>query len=358
MLLGVLLVAAGVWAAQSGETTTRVVLEEIVARVNNEIITRSDLERSQSQLRRELGDLYSGPQLQQEFQEKQVNLLRDLIDQNLLVQRGNDMGLSVEADVIKRMDRIRQELNLASMEELERQMMAQGQNPEDYKLQLRNQLLSSMVVQREVSGRVMISTEEVRAYYNEHREELNRPERIRLREILISTSGAEGEARVKELLGKIRAGEKFEELAKTYSDAPTGEDGGDLGYFEKDKLAPQIQETVEKLREGGVADPIQTQQGWLVLQLAEYIPAGIPPFEKVEGELTSKLYYERVQPALREFLSQLRREAFLFVKAGYVDSGAVEDTAPKPVRRGKRRRKKKPAEEPPASDSSNSAPPD
>lgn len=321
----------------------REVVEEIIARVNNEVITRSDLEKGRALLRQELGQRHTNrAEFDLAFAEQEANLLRDLIDQSLLVQRGNDMGLSVEAEVIKRMDRMRQEMKLDSLEALERTMAAQGANVQDYKQDLRDHLLTQMVVQREVSGKVFVDSEKVRHYYLTRREELAQPESVRLREILVSTeksSPAElpaREERVRELLGKIRKGEKFEDLAREYSDAPTGADGGELGYFEPDKLAPAIREAVSKLNVSGVSDPMRTQQGWLVLQLVEHRAAGVPPLEEAEDEIRNRLFMDEVQPALREFLSELRREAFVFVKPGYQDTGAVE-AEEQPVRRGSRR---------------------
>ena len=321
----------------------REVLEEIIARVNNEVITRGDLERSRQLLRQELGQRVKNPaELERALAEQEQNLLRDLIDQSLLVQRGNDMGFSVEADVIKRLDRIRQEMKLDSLEALERTMAAQGINIQDYKQELRNNMLTQMVVQREVSGKVFVDSEKVRQYYLTRREELAQPERVRLREILVSTekfSPAEipaREERARELLAKIRKGEKFEDLAREYSDAPTGAEGGDLGYFEPDKLAPAIREAVSNLNINGVSDAIRTQQGWLVLQLVERRAAGVPPLEEAEDEIRNRLFMDEVQPALREFLSELRRDAFVYVKAGYQDTAAVEPED-LPVRRGSRR---------------------
>lgn len=351
-LLGVALALAGTAAAVGPGTNAaapageRVVLEEIVARVNNEIITRADLERSRVLLRRELSDKLSGQALAEKYRTDEPNLLRDLIDQTLLVQRGTELGVPVEAEVIKRLDRIRAEMGLATMEDLERAVTAQGVDFEEYRLQLRNQMLTQMVVQREVAGRVIVNSEEVRQYYLQHREELAQPERIRLREILVSTKGYSPadlparEERVREVLSKIRAGEKFEALAKTYSDSPTAKEGGELGYFEPARLAPEIRAVVEKLREGAVADPIRTTDGFLILQLVEHVPAGIPPFEKVENDIMQKLYFEQVQPAMRDYLSTLRQEAFIYVKPGYVDTGAVPPE-PKPVRRGSRRRQRR-----------------
>ena len=114
-------------------------------------------------------------------------MLRDLIDQELLVQRGTDAGFSVEAEIIKQMDRIRQDMKLATMEELERAIAAQGTSVEDFKQQLRDQMMTNLVVQRMVTPDVFVNEEEISEYYQEHKEDLAQPERVGLREILISS---------------------------------------------------------------------------------------------------------------------------------------------------------------------------
>jgi peptidyl-prolyl cis-trans isomerase SurA len=327
----------------SDEASSRQLLEEIVARVNNEIITLSELRLSEETLRQEMMQQLRGAELERVYQEQRQNVLRDLIDQSLLVQRGQDRGVSVESDVIKRLDELRQSMNLGSMEELERAMAAQGVSIEDYKDRVRQQIITNLVIQHEVSGNVFVDAEKVRNYYLTHREEFVQPAQVRLSEILVSTEETEAEDqparedRVREILMKIRKGEAFDELAREYSDAPTSQGGGDMGYFDPEKLAPAIREAVEKLLVKGVADPLETREGWLVLQLTERRTEGIPPFEEVESQIRNQLYMDEVQPALREFLGELRREAYVRVKSGYTDTGAVEEEARPERRAGSRR---------------------
>lgn len=339
--------SSGQAAQQHEESNNRVVLEQIVARVNNQIITQSELEVARQRLRRELSDQQSSAALEQKFQEGEANLLRDLIDQALLVQRGEDLGLSVEPEVIRYLDNLRQELNLATMEDLERAISSRGTSFEDYRQDVRNQIMTRMVMQREVAGRVMLDEQVVRDYYLEHRQEMTRPEQVHLREILVSTRGATGDAlaareeRVQEVLARIRKGDPFEDVAREYSDSPTAAEGGDLGLFEPDKLSASIRDVVMKLRAGGVTDPIRTQDGFLILQLVQHYQSGIPPFEQVEGEIRQKIYFDQVQPALREYLAQLRRENYVMVAVGFTDTGAVEqEFKPTAVRRGSRRARK------------------
>src|SRR5271165_2887766 len=150
------------------------IVEEIVARVNNEIITRSDYQKADASLREEIAhdcpncpaDKASG-----EYKERQKDLLRDLIDQQLLVERAKDMGLNVETDLIKRLDEVRKQNNLATMEDLEKAVESQGIPWEDYKTQLRNGLLTQDVIRQQVGGRMDIGSAEVRKYYDEHKDQ-------------------------------------------------------------------------------------------------------------------------------------------------------------------------------------------
>ncbi|MFQ5925889.1 MAG: peptidylprolyl isomerase [Terriglobia bacterium] len=317
----------------------RQVLDEIVVRVNDEIITRSELERQRQELRRELRQQFRGEALEEAYHDRELHLLRDMIDQLLLVQRGREMGLSVETEVIKRMDSMREEMGLKSMEELQRAAAAQGVSFEDFRNRIRNNVLTNQVIQRMVSGRVLINRDEVVGYYETHKEELQRPESYHLREILVSTekrSDTEARARAQEVLDKIRHGEKFDELAKQYSDAPTAAAGGELGEFEQGQLAPEIEAAVSKLLDGAVSDVLLTRHGYLLLQLVEHIPAGVAPLEKVEDQIRELLFMQKVQPTMRNALSELRKQAFIDVKPGYVDTGAVKKRPPPKRKRGRR----------------------
>jgi len=322
-----------------GLSADRQVLEEIVARINNEIITKTELEQEKQELRRQLQREYSGASLEEKYRDQELHLLRDLIDQLLLVQRGREMGMSVEADVVKHMDKLREDMGLKSLEELERAVAAQGMSFEDFRERVRRNILTNRVISGAVAGRVFINQDEIQGYYEVHKDEMRQQESYRLREILIATkerSDAEARARAAEVLDKIRHGEKFDALARQYSDAPTAQDGGDLGYFEKGQLAPELEAAVSNLRIDAVSDVLLTRHGYLILQLVEHIPAGVPPLEKVADRIRERLYMQRVQPALREFLNQLREEAYIEVKPGYVDTGAVKKRAPPKRERGRR----------------------
>src|SRR5256712_9896002 len=168
-------------------------VEEIIARINNEIITRSEYNKArqtaEEDAKSECQNRCTPEQLQTDIEDRQKHTLRDLVDQSLLVQRAKDMGVSVEPELIKRLDAIRIQNNLPSMEELEKAVSSQGTNWEDFKNNLRNNLLTQRVIGSEVGSHINISDEEISKYYEAHKTEFVRPEQVALREISVSTQG-------------------------------------------------------------------------------------------------------------------------------------------------------------------------
>jgi peptidyl-prolyl cis-trans isomerase SurA len=308
------------------------VVEEIVARVNNEIITYSEYQKSESELHDEVRQDCQGcgqDRLNQLYEERQKNLLRDQIDQSLLEQRAKDLGISVENDVIKRLDQVRQQNNFPTMEALQAAVEGQGMSWEDYKGNFRNQLLTQEVIRREVGSRVDIGHDDVKKYYDEHKQEFVRPEQVVLADIFLSTEGKTPEQvaviqkKANDLLARLKKGDDFSELAKRNSEGPTAKDGGELGAFERGQLSKQLEDTVFALNKNQLTDVIQTKTGFEVLKVLEHFEAGLQPVEKVEPEIENRIYAERMAPILRNYLGELREESYVVVKPGYVDTAAV-----------------------------------
>lgn len=310
-----------------------VLVEDVIARVDNQIIALSDYQKADAALHDEIAQQCQAcppDKILADYKAGQKNLLRDLIDTQLLIARAQDMNISVETDLVKKLDDIRKENNLASMEDLQKAVESSGLAWEDYKAQMRNSLLSQEVIRREVGSRMDIGTDEVKKYYDAHTEEFNRPEEVQLSEIFLTTEGKTPEeiAAIQKQAGALRdrviAGEDFATLAKRYSQGQTAQNGGDLGVFERGALAPQIEEAVFKLEKGQMTDPIQTKTGFEVIKVVEHFQAGLQPLDKVENEIMNKLYTAKMEPALREYLAQLREENYVMVKPGYTDSAAIE----------------------------------
>lgn len=336
--------------------TKGTVVEQIVARVNNQIITMSDYEKASTGLAQEVHQdcqNCSPDQIQTQLKERQKNLLRDMIDQQLLIERAKDMDINVETDVVKRLDDVRKQNNLATIDDLEKAVEAQGIVWEDYKNQMRNSILQQQVIQREVGGHMDIGSDEVKKYYEAHKEDFNRPEEVALAEIMLSTEGKSPEeiaavrTRAEDLHNRLVKGEDFTVLAKRYSEGSTAQDNGALGEFQRGQLAKQFEDAVFPLEKGQFTDVIQTKTGFEILKVLDHFQAGLQPLNKVETEVTNILYRQKMEPAMRTYLAQLREESYVQVKAGYTDTAAVagatviQEVAPTPDATTKKKEKKK-----------------
>src|SRR5882672_4560834 len=161
------------------------VVEEIIARVNNEIITRTEFAHSRDQLKQE-AQQQNPTGADKVIAEKQRDILRDLIDQQLLLQKGKDLGITGDTELIKRLDEMRKQMNLTSMEELEKAAESQGISYEEFKQNTRNQIVTQRVIGQEVGSHMTLNKDEVKKFYEEHQADMQQPEQIRLSEILVA----------------------------------------------------------------------------------------------------------------------------------------------------------------------------
>jgi len=356
-VLGVLVCLPALAAGQQ-------VVEEIIARVNNQIITRSEFLRSKDQVRDEIKqqDPNNADKI---FAEREKDVLRDLIDQQLLLEKGKDLGITGDTDLIKQLDEMRKEMKLDTLEDLEKEAVKQGVSWEDFRQNMRNKIITQKVVGEEVGSHLSLNKDEEQQFYDDHKNELERPEAVRLSEILIAPKPvaapapaaadpnapagvpapaatdegarqaaeaaaiAAAEAKANDLLTQIRAGAAFEDIAKKYSDGSSAAEGGELGVFERGKLAKEIEDKTFAMKAGDVTDVIRTRQGFVILKVNEHQMAGVPPLKEVLPRIENALYYEKLQPALRAYLTKLREDAYIKIATGYVDTGASPNqTAP------------------------------
>ena len=326
-----LLVFLGAAAAAAQGKNSRII-EEIIARVNNEVVTHSDLDKARAQVKDEVQHdcpTCTPAQITEKMAPFEKDLLRDLIDNLLLVQRAKDLSINVDADVIKRLDQIRQENNIASMEDLEKQMRDQGINPEDEKTDIRNQLYRDEVLRREVGSRSVPDKAEIQKYYDDHKQQFVRPESVYVREIFVSTENKPEEdkatlrAKADSFLARVKAGEDFGELATHFSDAATSKKNGELGLFQRGMMPANLEDAVFKLNRNEFTDVIPIQTGFEILQVMEHYVAGQQPIEKVENEITNILYEEKMKSALRDYLDNLREDSYVDVTPPYVDTAGV-----------------------------------
>lgn len=317
------------------------VVEEIVAKVNNDIITRGELEKTRAQLEAEIRSQkgISGPELDKEVRQHQADALRDQIDQLLLVQKGKDLNVKVDSDVTRRMADIQTQDCKCSDPEKFREWVHQnsgGMSYEDVKQQMTNGFLTQGVIRQEVGRNITVPQADLQKYYDEHKKEFVREEMVFLREILIAptdkTPAAKtvAEKKAKDIVGRARKGEKFTQLARDYSANPeTAKNDGELGSFKRGMLRKELEDAVFNQNKGYVTEPVDTPAGFEILKVEERYAPGQAALEDVKNEIMEKLYTPRLQPALRTYLTKLRQDAFLEIRGGYVDSGAApgKDTA-------------------------------
>jgi peptidyl-prolyl cis-trans isomerase SurA len=305
---------------------------DIVARVNNDVITLSDYQKAEQQLRDEVAHDCQGcpqDQIDAKFKEQQKDLLRGMIDQSLMVQRAKDMGISVESDVAKRLDEVRQQNGLATLDDLKKGVEASGLNWEDYKTTLRNGLLQKELVRREVGSHVEISNDEVKQYYEAHQQEFTLPERVVLSEISLTTEGKSPEefaaVRNKEegLRTSVLNGDDFSQVARLYSQGSTAKDGGGLGTFKRGELSPQIEAVVFQMSKGQISDVIQTRTGFEILKVEDHLQSELQPMDKVEPDIRNTIHAQKMQPLIRDYLAELREQSYIIVKPGYRDSALL-----------------------------------
>ncbi len=259
------------------------IVEEIIARINNQIVTRTEYLRSKDQLKQEAQQQDPG-NADKIVAEKDKDVLRDLIDQQLLLEKGKDLGITADTEVIKRLDEMRKEMKLESMEEEIR--------------------LSELLISTEKKGKDASADE--------------------------TQQLAAAQAKADDVLAQIRKGAAFDGLAKKNSDGPTAAQGGDLGYFKRGTLAKELEDKTFAMKPGEVSDVIRTKQGFVVLKVTEHQQAGVPPLSQIEPRVQDAIYMQKLQPALRAYLQKLREEAYIDIKPGYVDTGASPNQT-KPV---------------------------
>ena len=326
------------------------VVEQIIARVNDSIITRSDYERSREQTLQDIKQ--SGANLSEaQVNDELKNVLRDLIDQQLLIQKANDLGISADTDVIKQLDEMRKSMKLDTMEALQKAAEAQGIQWEDYKQNLKNRILTQKVIEQEVGSKIQLQPEDIQKFYESHKQELEQPESVTLEEILIAPKPAAANPadknaaaaeptqsdldaayqRAQEVEAELKKGAKFEDLAKKYSNGPTAADGGALGEFKRGVLAKELEDKTFALKTGETTDIIRTKQGFVILKVVEHTAGGVPTLKDAQDRITQAIYLQKMQPKLREFLTKLREDAYIDIPvAGYVDTGASPNET-KPV---------------------------
>ena len=302
------------------------VVEEIVARVNDQVISKSDYQRADQELATQ-AQQQGWPQ--QQLFEARHDLLRDLVDQQLLLSKGKELGITGETETVKRLDEIRKQNHLDSLDDLQKAAESQGVSYEDFKQHIKDGIISSSVIRDEVGRHLNLSQADVQKYYDAHKADFDQPEQVKLCEILVPTANPDDAAQVAaaqkkadDIAARLKSGDDFAQLAKTESGGPTAAQGGELGEFRRGQLAKVLEDQTFVLKPGEYTQPIRTKQGYVILKVTEHSAGGVQPLKDVEAQVEDALYSQKMAPALRQYLTRLREESYIDIKQGYEDAGA------------------------------------
>jgi peptidyl-prolyl cis-trans isomerase SurA len=312
--MGALFFAATATASAAAE-----VLDRIVAVVNEDIILLSELEERMGpfvqRVRQQGFDLDKERQMLFSVRNEMLNRLVDekLTDQE--IQR-NDIQVD-ETEIDSTIERIKT-ANRFTDEDLRVFLEQDQMTMEQYREKIREQVLRTRLVNYQVKSKIVITEEEIRAYYDAHPEIYGGTRRYHLRNILVRVPDFAGDAekqvlieQMQQLRSRIDAGESFADLARSYSQSPAAEDGGDIGEFAKETLSPKIQAALDELAPGQATGVLDTDQGLQIFFVEAINRTEGKPLDSVREEIHQKLFADVVDKKFLSWLEDLRSQSHI-----------------------------------------------
>ena len=305
------------------------IIEQILVKVNGDIITKTDLEKRQIRALRERNlqanpaDLQNDETLKKVLLEVTPQILVSAIDEILLVQRGRELGYRLVDEQFKQIiENIKKENKIETDAQFQAALDQEGMTMEEFRRQIERQLLVSRVQQNEVAPKLSINEEEAKRYYDQHPQEFTSSPNITLREIIVNVAtlkpgevnvAADEEAleKVKQIGARVTAGEDFGKVAAEVSDAPSKANGGLIGPINRSEVSPAILTLLDGMKPGDVTEPIRTQRGYQLLQLEAATEATVQPFDQVRDLIADKVYDEKARVEFGKYLEKLRAQAII-----------------------------------------------
>jgi peptidyl-prolyl cis-trans isomerase SurA len=298
------------------------IVEQIVAQVNNDIITLTQYNMEVEAVDREVQARFQGEEQEQRRTEIMKRLLPSLIDELLLIQKAEEFGMAEDLDLEANafMEDMMKRNNIPSLEVLKQEMARAGVQYSEYYANLRKQILVNRLKGAMVRRKVKIMSGDIEAYYNEHIADYTVPETVHLQEIVMYTEEKDPVAvrrRMEEVRAKLFQGNKFVEVAKVNSEGPTAEQGGDIGSFPVPSLSPLISQAISQLKPGEYSDIIELDFGYEIVRLVKRTAPKKRPLAEVRDEIEDKLFRDRINPILDEYLDELKKESYIYVHPDY-----------------------------------------
>jgi peptidyl-prolyl cis-trans isomerase SurA len=290
-------------------------VDRIVAQVNDDIITLSELNRDTAEMRKDLASKYTGQQLEQMIQKAERQALDNLISEKLMYQKGVELGFNADVDskVSVEVQGLVKELNFKDTDELEKYFEQAGRSLKEYRESVKRQIIVHDLIYAFVDSRITLLTTEVEKYYKEHQEEFSTPEEVTLSEILITSdgNGTEAEARANDIYSRLQKGESFADLATQYSKGSTANKGGSIGVYLLSKLNADTVKVIAGLKEGEVSKPQKIKEGIILYRIDARKGAAAFPLDQVRNEIKNRIHNKKRGPEMERYINQLKEEAYV-----------------------------------------------
>lgn len=294
------------------------VREEILVIVNGHIITRRTLQQAVEQEHAALYRQHSGKELDEKLKDARQKTLNGLVDSFLIEDKAEDLGLRqrVNDEYMRTVvEDIKKEYNFATDADFERALRtSQGIGLQDYIKFQKRQILSQEVMRQEVFSKVAVEDQELRVYYEDHKDEYRQPSRFQLRELVLAKGATPAEqeasrATLAKIQEALKKGTSFEELVKEHSTSPSKATAGDLGWMNKGLLRPAIENAALALKPGEVSAPLETDKDIYLVQLISAELDQVKPFAEVRPQILDKLRQPKAENAIQNYLQSLRTRA-------------------------------------------------
>jgi parvulin-like peptidyl-prolyl isomerase len=317
------------------------IIEQVLVKVNGEIFTKSDLETRQVQQIRQRGkpvDLNSEAEVRKAIAEVTPTLLVDVVDEMLVVQRGKELGYKLNEEQFKSvLDNLKTQNKIENDEQLLAALKQENMTMSDLRRNLERSMIAQRVQQAEIFGRVAVTEDEARKYYDQHLNEFTTPSSVMLREILVSVPtdprgvnvAADDEAKTKAeaIRQRVLGGESFEKVAADASDAASKANGGLLGPLNVNDLSADFRKIVDGLKVGGVSSVIRTQRGYQVLKLESSTPTQVLTFDQAREQISERVVTDKRRDEFQKYLVKLRGQAIIDWKNADVKKAYEEGVA-------------------------------
>jgi parvulin-like peptidyl-prolyl isomerase len=353
--------ATGFAMAAAGPTLRAEIIEQVLVKVNGEILTKSDLEQRQvaaikaqnRNVRAE--DFKTDAALRKALDEVTPQIIVDTVDELILIQRGKELGYALSDEQFSQiLSNIRKENRLENEEQFLAALKQEGLTLPDLRRSIERQMIINRVRQQDVMDKISVTETESAAYFNSHKEEFSTPAAVTLREILVAVPdkapdgsanagergvnvGLDEEAKVKAeaLRHRITAGEDIAALAASSSDAPSKANGGLIGPVNPDEMSPQLLAVVKNLKVGETSQPIRGQRGYQIIKLESRSETVTPTLDQVRNQVADKVFQEKARPEMMKYLKKLREQAIIEwknddIKKAY-ESQVDKDPPPPPT---------------------------